>query len=31
MPRDEQKANYLNDEIVSTGRAMSFQIEHGQL
>jgi aubergine-like protein len=31
MPRDEQKANYLNDEIVTTGRAMSFQIEHGQL
>jgi aubergine len=31
MPRDEPKANYLNDEIVSTGRAMNFQVEHGQL
>ena len=31
MPRDEPKANYLNEEMVSTGAAMRFKVEHGQL
>ena len=31
MPRDQQKADFLNEEMVSTGRAMNFQVEQGQM
>ena len=31
MPRDESKAKFLVDEMVSTGGAMRFQVDHGQM
>ena len=31
MPGDQQKADFLNEEMVSTGRAMNFQVEQGQM
>ena len=31
MPRDEQKANYLNEEMMQTGRAMSFRVEQARM
>jgi aubergine-like protein len=31
MPRDEQKANYLNEELVLTARAMNFRLERAHL
>ena len=31
MPRDEQKANFLNEEMVQTGRPMHFQIDYATM